>query len=142
VRSWNADRRAQQARVNALEDLRGWVGSGTARAYLRDPACHPIRTPGYSFRPYLRLWTDVPPRSVLFDLADLLPDGRLLLLPTPAAGYEATMLGGLGRASREAITADPRFASDYRRVAGDRRWDLYADAACRRAVGRRRAPAG
>lgn len=142
VRSWNADRRAQRARVSALEDLRGWVASGTARAYLRDPACHPIRTPGYSFRPYLRLWTDVPPRSVSFDLADFVPNGRLLLLPTTTADYEATMLGDLGRSSRKAITADPRFARGYRRVAGDRRWDLYADVGCRRTVGRRAAPAG
>jgi hypothetical protein len=142
VRSWNADRRAQRARVSALEDLRRWAGSGTARVYLRDPACHPIRTPGYSFRPYLRLWTDVPPRSVSFDLADFTPNGRLLLLPTAAAGYERTMLGGLGRASRAAIIADPRFARGYRRVAGNRRWDLYADAACRRAVGRPRTPDG
>jgi hypothetical protein len=133
VHTWNAQRRAQEARVSALEDLRGWVGSGTARAYLRDPACHPIRTPGYSFRPYLRLWTDVPPRSVSFDLADFTPNGRLLLLPTAAAGYERTMLGGLGRASREAITAAPGFSRGYRLVARDRRWDLYADFACRRA---------
>jgi hypothetical protein len=130
---WRSDRTAQRARVAALDQLHDWIASGSARAYMRDPACHPIRTPGYSFRPYLRLWLDIPPRAVSFDKADFAPNAPLLLLPTSTAAYERTMLRDLGRRSRAAITASPVFKRDYRRVAVSSRWELFADPACRAA---------
>jgi hypothetical protein len=131
IDNWHADRQAQRYRVDALHGLHDWVASGTARAYLRDPACHPVRTPGYSFRPYLRLWLDIPPRAVSFDKADFAPNGPLLLLPTAAAGYERTMLRSLGERSRAAITARADFRREYRLVAASARWELYADGTCR-----------
>jgi hypothetical protein len=68
---------------------------------------------------------------VSFDKADFAANGRLLLLPTSAAGYERTMLRSLGQRSRAALTARPEFRRDYRLVAASARWELYADAACR-----------
>ena len=134
VDKWRGDRTVQRERVAALDGLHAFVSRAPERAVLRAPACHPVRTPGYAFRPYLRLWLDVPPRAVSFDQRDFAPDAPLLLLPRDRVRSQLTMLGNLGARSRAAISASPRFRRDYRRVAGGAGWDLYADRACRRAL--------
>jgi hypothetical protein len=133
---WREHRRAQATRVDLLEHLRHWATSPGPRSYLTEAACRPILTPGYGYRPYLRLWLDVPPRAVAFHFGDASPSRGLVVLPTAADDYQSVMLADVGRATRRRVLAGSRFRARFRRVARSSHWEMYAEPACRRAVGR------
>jgi len=135
-RSWDSHRRDQEERVALIDHLEAWTTARAQRAYLTAPACHPIRVPGYSYRPYLRYWLNVPARAVAFGFRDPAPQRGIVLLPTPADGYQRRMLAGIGRTTRANVLARPRFAERFRRVARTSRWELYAAPGCRRAAAR------
>jgi hypothetical protein len=136
ARVWDAHRRDQEERVVLVEHLESWATAPAQRAYLTAPACHPIRVPGYGYRPYLRYWLDVPARAVAFDFRDAAPQGGVVLLPTPADGYQRRMLASVARTTRANVLATPQFAVRFRRVARTSRWELYAAPSCRRAAAR------
>jgi hypothetical protein len=131
---WESHHRRQAGRVMLLEQLRSWTAAPTQRAYLTQPACWPVRTPGYGYRPYLRYWLDVPPRAVAFRFHDSAPDGGSVLMPTAIDGYQRLMLADAGRLTRDRVLRDSAFTSRFRRVAHSSRWELYASAGCRRSV--------
>ena len=135
-RSWDSHRRDQKERVALITHLEAWTTARTQRAYLTAPACHPIRVPGYGYRPYLRYWLNVPARAVAFHFRDAAPKRGIVLLPTPADGYQRRMLASVGRTTRANVLARPRFAERFRRVARTSRWELYAAPRCRRAAAR------
>lgn len=128
---WRADRAQQAERVEALQELRAWAASRSLQVVARDPACRPLRTPGYSFRPYLRLWLDVPATDVAFDLDDAAPREPAVLLPTADDDYQRAMLSTLGRDTRAAVFADARQRRRLRLIGASPEWDLYASARCR-----------
>jgi hypothetical protein len=136
VDRWQAHRTTQDKRVELLEHLRRWVTAPTPRSYLAQPACHPLLTPGYGYRPYLRFWLDVPPRAVAFHFADILPARGAVLLPTAADAYQRVMLADVGRLTRSRVLRSQQFHARFRQVARSSRWELYAAPACRRAAGR------
>lgn len=133
---WDSHRRDQAERVALLDHLQPWATAPAQRAYLTAPACHPIRVPGYGYRPYLRYWLNVPARAVAFDFGDAAPKRGIVLLPTQADGYQRRMLASVGRTTRANVLARRRFAERFRRVAGTSRWELYAAPGCRRAAAR------
>jgi hypothetical protein len=130
--NWNGDRRAQAGRVLLLRDLHAWATAPAAARWLRSSSCWPIRTPGYAYRPYLRYWLNVPAKAVAFSFRRVDPRRGLVLLPTARDGYQRIMLSTTGEHTRADVVADPRFRSEFRRVAGDSRWDLYAPSSCSR----------
>jgi hypothetical protein len=132
---WDGHRHAQERRVTFLEHLRRWTDAPAQRAYLTEPACLPIRVPGYAYRPYLRFWLDVPARAVLFHFGDLTPDEGTVLLPTAADRFQSLMLVGVGRRTRDGVLSARSFSARFRKVAASPRWELYAGEECRRAVG-------
>ena len=136
ARSWESHRRDQEERVALIDRLKPWVTARPQRVYLTAPACHPIRIPGYGYRPYLRYWLDVPARAVAFRFHDAAPQRGTVLLPTPADGYQRRMLAGIGRTTRANVLAQPGFSKRFRRVSRTSRWELYAAPDCRRAVAR------
>ncbi|MDX6677655.1 MAG: hypothetical protein QOE31_1707 [Solirubrobacteraceae bacterium] len=136
ARSWNSHRRVQQQRVALIDHLQTWATAPAQRAYLTAAACHPIRVPGYGYRPYLRYWLDVPARAVAFRFSDADPTAGSVLLPTPADGYQRRVLAGVGRSTRANVLAGRRFVKRFRRVAHTSRWELYAAPGCRRAAAR------
>jgi hypothetical protein len=131
---WNVQRREQAQRVALVGHLEDWATAPVQRAYLTASACHPIRIPGYGYRPYLRYWLDVPARAVAFAFRDASPRSGVVLLPTAADGYQHRMLASIGRSTRAHVLADPGFAQRFRRVARSSRWELYAAPACRSAA--------
>jgi hypothetical protein len=135
-RSWDSHRRNQEERVALVDHLEAWATARAQRAYLTAPACHPIRVPGYGYRPYLRYWLNVPARAVAFSFRDAAPTRGIVLLPTPADDYQRRMLVSVGRTTRANVLAGPRFAERFRRVARTSRWELYAVPGCRRAAAR------
>jgi hypothetical protein len=136
ARSWDSHRHDQAQRVALVDRLEAWVTAPAQRAYLTAPACHPIRTPGYGYRPYLRYWLDVPARAVAFSFRDAAPRDGAVLLPTPADDYQRRVLAGIGRSTRANVLARPQFRERLRRVARTSRWELYAAPRCRRAAAR------
>lgn len=134
IELWETHHRRQAGRVQLLEQLRGWATAPTARAYLTQPDCWPVRIPGDGYRPYLRFWLDVPPEAVSFRFNDADAGGGLILLPTSIDGYQRLMLTDVGRLTRRHVLRDSRFAAQFRRVASSARWDLYAGPRCRRSV--------
>ena len=135
------DTDAQAVKVGQIDRLEAFVGADPARRVLATPACRPIYVPGYGFRPYLRLWLDVPARDVAFTFLDPAPARGSILLPTPAGDYQRLNLDGLGRTVRARVLATPAFRRTYRRVAADPAWDLYAGPACRASAARPQEPA-
>ena len=135
-RVWDAQRRAQEERVALIGHLEDWATAPAQRAYLTSRACHPIRVPGYGYRPYLRYWLNVPARAVAFHFRDARPAGGTVLLPTPADGYQRRTLAAVGRNTRANVLAEPGFAARFRVVARTSRWELYAGPGCRRAAAR------
>ena len=135
-RSWDSHRRDQQQRVALLDHLQPWATAPAQRAYLTAAACHPIRVPGYGYRPYLRYWLNIPARAVAFNFGSAAPKQGIVLLPTPADDYQRRMLASVGRTTRASVLAGPRFAERFRRVARTSRWELYAAPGCRRAAAR------
>ncbi len=135
-RTWDSHRRDQEQRVALIDHLQDWATAPTQRAYLASPACHPIRVPGYGYRPYLRYWLNVPASAVAFRLRDPPPKRGILLLPTPVDGYQRRMLASIGRTTRANVLAQPGFDKRFRRVARTSRWELYAAPRCRRAAAR------
>lgn len=135
-RSWDSHRHDQKERVALIGHLESWATARPQRAYLTAPACHPIRVPGYGYRPYLRYWLNVPARAVAFHFGDAAPKRGSVLLPTPADGYQRRMLASVGRTTRANVLAGPGFAERFSRVARTSRWELYAAPDCRRAVAR------
>ncbi len=136
ARVWDNHRRHQEERVALVDHLQAWASMPAQRTYLASPACHPIRVPGYGYRPYLRYWLNVPARAVAFHFRDATPDGGTVLLPTPADDYQRRTLATVGRTSRSNVLAEPEFAERFRRVASSSRWELYAAPRCRRAAAR------
>ena len=136
ARVWDSHRRDQQQRVALIDHLQDWATAPAQRAYLVAPACHPIRVPGYGYRPFLRYWLNVPARAVAFDFGDAAPTRGVVLLPTPADGYQRRMLRDVGRTTRSNVLAGPGFAERFRRVSRTSRWELYAAPDCRRAAAR------
>ena len=136
-RMWDSHRRVQAVRVTLLDHLEAFATAPAQRAYLTNPACHPIRVPGYGYRPYLRYWLDVPARAVAFTFYEPDPEGGLVLLPTPADNYQRRMLVNVGRTTRAAVLGRRRF----RRALPARRPQLALGALrrprCRRAVASR-----
>jgi hypothetical protein len=137
VGQWDAHREQQARAVELIEHLQGWATAPTPRAYLTEPACWPVRIPGYGYRPYLRFWLDVPPKAVAFQFADMTPVHGVVLLPTAADGYQHLLLAEDGRITRTRVLGGGRFMARYRRVAHSPGWDLYATRACRRSVQQR-----
>lgn len=135
-RGWDGDRRDQEERVALIGHLQDWATAPDQRAYLTPRACHPIRVPGYGYRPYLRYWLNVPARAVAFHFRDATPERGTVLLPTPVDGYQRRILARAGRTARSNVLAEPGFAGRFRRVARTSRWELYADSRCRRAATR------
>jgi hypothetical protein len=135
-RLWDSHRRDQEERVALIDHLEAWATARAQRAYLTAPACHPIRVPGYGYRPYLRYWLNVPARAVAFGFRDPAPTRGIVLLPTPAEAYQRRMLASVGRTTRANVLARPRFAARFRRVARTSRWELYAAPGCRSAAAR------
>ena len=135
-RAWDGDRHEQEERVALVDHLEAWATARAQRAYLTAPACHPIRVPGYGYRPYLRYWLNVPSRAVAFRFHDASPDRGVVLLPTPAEGYQRRMLVSVGRTARANVLAGHPFTERFRRVAHTSRWELYAAPGCRRAAAR------
>jgi len=140
VELWDGHRQRQEGRVELLEHLRRWATAPTPRAYLAEPICWPVSTPGYGYRPYLRFWLDVPPRAVAFRFVDATPDRGVVLLPTAVDGYQRLMLTDIGRLTRRRVLRDSEFVARFRRVARSPRWELYASADCRRRVQRHLTP--
>ena len=136
ARSWDSHRRDQEERVALVDHLQAWATAPAQRAYLTAPACHPIRVPGYGYRPYLRYWLNVPARAVAFNFGDAAPERGSVLLPTPADRYQRRMLASVGRTTRANVLARGRFTQRFRRVARTSRWELYAAPRCRRAAAR------
>jgi hypothetical protein len=130
--NWTGDRRAQAGRVLLLRDLHAWATAPATARWLRNPPCWPIRTPGYAYRPYLRYWLDVPAKAVAFSFQRVDPLRGLVLLPTARDGYQRIMLGTTGEHTRADVLADPAFRSNFNRVGGNSRWDLYAPSSCSR----------
>lgn len=137
---WDGHRHAQGRRVALLEHLRTFATAPLARSYLAEPGCRPVLTPGYGYRPYLRFWLDVPPRAVAFQFVDASPPRGVVLLPTARDGYQRVMLADVGRRARANVLGAARFGSRFRLVARSAGWELYAGAACRRAVATRSGP--
>ena len=135
-RTWDSHRRDQEQRVALIDRLQPWATAPAQRAYLTAPACHPIRVPGYGYRPYLRYWLNVPARAVAFNFGDATPEQGVVLLPTPADDYQRRMLASVGRTTRASLLAQAGFAERFRRVARTSRWELYAAPRCRRAAAR------
>ncbi|HEV2777427.1 MAG TPA: hypothetical protein VGV90_17690, partial [Solirubrobacteraceae bacterium] len=136
ARSWDSHRDDQAQRVVLVDHLQAWATAPAQRAYLTAPACHPIRVPGYGYRPYLRYWLNVPARAVAFSFRDATPERGTVLLPTPADDYQRRTLVTIGRSTRANVLAEPAFAARFRRVARSSRWELYAAPRCRRAAAR------
>jgi hypothetical protein len=134
---WDSHRQRQEGRVELLEHLHRWATAPRPHAYLAEPRCWPVRTPGYGYRPYLRLWVDVPPRAIAFHFDDATPERGLVLLPTARADYQRLMLTDVGRLTRQRVLRASRFAASFRRVAHSDHWELYASGVCRRRVERR-----
>ena len=137
-RVWDNHRRYQEERVALIDHLQEWATAPAQRAYLASPACHPIRVPGYGYRPYLRYWLNVPARAVAFHFRDATPEKGAVLLPTPAADYQRRTLVTVGRTTRSNVLAESEFSGRFLLVARTSRWELYGDPGCRRAA----APAG
>ena len=135
-RLWDSHRVEQEERMALIDHLKDWTTAPAQRAYLTAPACHPIRVPGYGYRPYLRYWLNVPARAVAFSFRDAAPKRGIVLLPTPADRYQRRMLASVGRTTRANVLARPRFAERFRSVARTSRWELYAAPGCRRAAAR------
>ena len=133
---WDSHRQNQEERVALVGHLHDWADLPAQRAFLRPSACHPIRVPGYGYRPYLRFWLNVPARAVAFHFDDSMAGGGTVLLPTPVDGYQRRMLAGVGRSTRANLVGRRAFTGRFRRVARSSRWELYADPGCRRAAAR------
>ncbi|MBW3609208.1 MAG: hypothetical protein KY463_12790, partial [Actinobacteria bacterium] len=136
ARLWDSHRRDQEQRVALIDHLQPWATAPAQRAYLTAPACHPIRVPGYGYRPYLRYWLNIPARAVAFNFGDATPERGIVLLPTSADNYQRRMLASVGRTTRASLLARPGFTERFRRVARTPRWELYAAPRCRRAAAR------
>ncbi|HWC25179.1 MAG TPA: hypothetical protein VG474_01225, partial [Solirubrobacteraceae bacterium] len=134
VRAWDNHRRDQEERVALIDHLQHWATAPAQRAYLASPACHPIRVPGYGYRPSLRYWLNVPARAVAFHFRHATPERGTVLLPTPVDRYQRRMLATVGRTTRSNVLAEHEFAERFRVVARTSRWELYAGPGCRRAA--------
>jgi hypothetical protein len=130
IAHWNTDREYQADKVMLLDDAKAFATHSPAERYLRDPRCHPIYTPGYGYRPYLRYWLDVPTRAVAYSFLEVSPPRGSVLLPTSADRYQRAMLAGIGESTTKTVLANEDFRRRYRLVASNDRWQLYGDAAC------------
>lgn len=116
------------------DDLQRLASSPSAQRYFDEPACRPVFTQNHRQVPFLRTWLDLGPKQVINGVVERPDRGSMVRAVDPDA-----QVGYVRRLNDKAAYDTPR-PRDFRLVALNPTWGLYASPACRAAVGEPAAP--
>lgn len=106
-------------------DIERIVDGPAAQPYLASPSCRPIFTQNHRAVPILRYWLDGPPGSVVSAQVRFPRRGMMLAAATQEVQQKFVL------DPRDRKTLDAPVPIDFRPVAGNRSWRLFASPGCR-----------